>query len=788
MIRYKMNDEHLVEDIITKFLLNTCRLSPQLSTPAVQAATRCVMIGSGEPLYDQEASVIPLATGSVAEFYIEPMLPQIGDIDVMYYHSYILAIPRGHKPPAQLPSEFHNYVKVFEIITDSYLPGYVYLQLRHLLNYVDDGKYTAVEDNSHSYLSNRLYTHSGECFRPTHGPAFSLEFGLALPDDFVLPDDVVRCVRCLVWPSQAADWPSRHRNHGWPDSATVDRVVGNGCDVVGVAHRLCKEHKWMGEYQWRLSFSRAEIVLINSWMPVQQIVYHILRVFMKLELLTDSADNSGAGTLSNYHIKTLMLWACELKSRTWWTDDLNLVRICVQLLHILSDWLADARCQHYFISNCNLIDNSYNVTNIRIQVMSIDETWLSEWFVRKYMRKCSELCSDSVSRLFDDVSTSAKLLNAVSSAIVWRQNSTLLDLWCVLHYAQFNIPWCVYVNSLTVRSCACWVNELAKMDSRFSVYFTAVAFQHVAHRSLKHGLNDELMDISAMLLSPFIRRRRCYNNSTSLLTLDKAAKLMKFVANKSLGTMSLIAIELSKAYLYRALSCEDSNDSIYCLANVYLAVLYYITGQYRKTTDHCTLVTRSQNHSQCSSHVVQGELLPKIDDDIGNVLGLAVFYQYLRATASNQQHQIQHVGVLTTELFAYYLNIKCLPLTTCCLFTPISPIDEFRRYEICISDTVQLFIGDVLLLASLKQKSYHKPVSQQSRQLTTNPTGHRTLHLVELLQKSAVEHLTNFVTSRRANLALQSRLSQQTLRRCTRTNVATISGVCSCLHRTYTRC
>ena len=240
-------------------------------------------------------------------------------------------------------------------------------------------------------------------------------------------------------------------------------------------------------------------MLINSWMPVQQIVYHILRVFMKIERLTDSADNSGAGTLSNYHIKTLMLWACELKSRAWWTDDLNLVRICVRLLHILGDWLTDARCQHYFISNCNLIDNSHNVTNVRIHVMFIDETWLSDWFVHKYMRKCSELCPDNVSRLFDDVSTSAKLQNAVSSVIVWRQNSTLLDFWCVLHYAQWNIPWCLYVNSLTVRSCACWVSELANVDARFSVYFTAVAFLHVAHRSLKHGLDDELMDISATL-------------------------------------------------------------------------------------------------------------------------------------------------------------------------------------------------------------------------------------------------------------------------------------------------
>ena len=45
--------------------------------------------------------------------------------------------------------------------------------------------------------------------------------------------------------------------------------------------------------------------------------------------------------------------------------------------------------------------------------------------------------------------------------------------------------------------------------------------------------------------------------------------------------------------------------------------------------DHCTLVTRSEDHSHCSLHVVEGELLPKIDDDIDIVLGLAVFYQHV---------------------------------------------------------------------------------------------------------------------------------------------------------------
>jgi len=267
-----MNDERDVEDIVTKFLLNTCRLSPQLSRPAVQAAVTYGEIAAGHPDDDTEADFIPLTTGSVAEFYIEPMIPHIGDIDVMYHRRTQLAIPVGHSPPTQLPDEFHNYVKVVEIV-DSHLPGYVYLKLRYLLTECpEEGKYNAVECYEHLFLSSR-YTNDDSNI---HGPAW-----LSLHSGSLLSVDVVRCVRCLVWPSQAADWPTRHRNYDWPDSATVDRVVSNGCDVVGVAHRQCRQDEWMSEFQWRLSFSRAEIVLINSWMPVQQIVYHMLRVFMK---------------------------------------------------------------------------------------------------------------------------------------------------------------------------------------------------------------------------------------------------------------------------------------------------------------------------------------------------------------------------------------------------------------------------------------------------------------------------------------------------------------------------
>ena len=42
------------------------------------------------------------------------------------------------------------------------------------------------------------------------------------------------------------------------------------------------------------------------------------------------------------------------------------------------------------------------------------------------------------------------------------------------------------------------------------------------------------------------------------MSLSQSAKLLKVVANNSRSTVQMIEIELSKAYLHRALRCEDS--------------------------------------------------------------------------------------------------------------------------------------------------------------------------------------------------------------------------------------
>jgi len=345
----------------------------------------------------------------------------------------------------------------------------VYLELRYLLTEcVDEGKYNAVEyDTEVSYMLNR---HPGVDESNMHGPARKL-----VAYGGLFSCDGVRCVRCLSWPPQTTNWPTRHRNYDWPDSATVDRVVNNGCDVVHVAHRQCRQHEWMGKRQHRLSFSRAEIVLLNSWMPVQQIVYHMLRVFVKTEELT-SADNSGEMKLSNYHIKTLMMWVCELKPNGWWTDRLNLIRICATMLHILSVWLDEARCKHYFINNCNLVDDSFKLQMIAGQLTSISKSWLSSWFVNSYIRKCSELCSHSVSRLFEDISNIVKLEEAVSAVVDWRLNSTLVHMCSFYIWAQMVITSALSPRSLNEWSLNWWKTELAKISSSLSTYFIPVAF------------------------------------------------------------------------------------------------------------------------------------------------------------------------------------------------------------------------------------------------------------------------------------------------------------------------
>ena len=125
------------------------------------------------------------------------------------------------------------------------------------------------------------------------------------------------------------------------------------------------------------------------------------------------------------------------------------------------------------------------------------------------------------------------------------------------------------------------------------------------------------------------------------------------------------------------------------------------------------------------------------------MLGLAELYQSVRTAALKQQRQPQLVSAFTTELFACYLHIKYLSVTQCGQLMQTSSADEFKRYEICLSDTQQLLIGDVLLFLSVRRllKFQHRPICSKPQH---TPLNMNTEEVVELLQKSAVEHVTTY--------------------------------------------
>jgi len=294
-----------------------------------------------------------------------------------------------------------------------------------------------------------------------------------------------------------------------------------------VAHPKCRQDEWDSTHQWRLSFSRAEIVLINSWMPLQHIVYHLLRVFLKTERLTESADNSGSATLSNYHIKTLMLLACKLKPTSWWTDNFSFTAICADLLHILSKSLSHGYIPHYFITGCNLFDHCERANQILAaeRLSEINNAELIKWFICSYLPKCYQRCPVPVVRQFDDVSTSEKLQRAVSAVVEWRRSNVLLDNWQALGTATCNLSAFICCHSVTARSYLVYMKELTNLDLKSPKLPRLIHMSaYVARNISSHGLCDwwtKLLSISCDDLG-------CEKNSINIKrTLDLVEFLQK---------------------------------------------------------------------------------------------------------------------------------------------------------------------------------------------------------------------------------------------------------------------
>ena len=645
-----------VDEVVSQFFLDTCEQRERVSEPEMFALLTKIRLQRNYKFH------VTLSTsGSAAEFYIDPMLSCIGDTDIMFYKHDQLAIPEGYLPYKQLPAEFDSPVKIYEIL-DSDFPGYVYLRLSYLLT---ECPVPIICEYCPVKCEPKIGVHYQDDGDIVHGPAVVEErewYTYYFVDGEVkrhISVDKVFSVCCLLWPPQAADWPTRRRNYGWPDSATVGSVVSNGCDVVGVAHRLCRDDELMGATQHRLSFSRAEVALLNSWTQVQQIVYHMLRFFLKTEQNVES-DNSGAKTLSNYHIKTLMLWACEVKPRSWWNDDFNVVEICVKLLHVLGVWLRDARCKQYFINNCNLLDHLDKCFDqlTASKLESVTKESLSKWFVNNYIRKCIRRCTDNVcalsifGRLFDGVSepTDIELYPVVSSLINFRREFLLPYEVCNEYLsAKYRLLCSVSYSSLTMQSASYLVSELEKIDDRLTVYLLAVAYLHVAYKTTRDSLTEELLDVLPTIrlvaaqtslpnktgkgfyetLQKFVKGKMRlfgideYRKTPVTLTPCHCSELVEGLQHSAIDVLTILRQREARDF--------GSWPHFVIVTSDYEALYAYKCGDYRhclqlSTSNVLQLFSRRVNVCSTVSANLP-ELIQLLDDDIASLIGLIVISQ-----------------------------------------------------------------------------------------------------------------------------------------------------------------
>jgi len=270
---------------------------------------------------------------------------------------------------------------------------------------------------------------------------------------------------CLAWPPQAAEWTTRRKEHNWPDAATINRVVHNGCDVVQVAHPWCRENELMNSYQWRLSFSRAETVLLNTWLPTQQLVYHMLRVFV-----STIQFYHGLSVIKRYHIKTLLLWMCELYPQLWNTN--CVVNICTQVLHELAKWLMSAEFPMYFVTQCNLLDvmqcNANEIESFVRMLNNLTDDCLSWWFFNIYIRRYASQYPHIASS-FDVISSSTDLQRVLTVVSNERQRGFNHILYADFEQVHFELQYVLWKLQLlpSIESRRLIVEQLQSIDSRF---------------------------------------------------------------------------------------------------------------------------------------------------------------------------------------------------------------------------------------------------------------------------------------------------------------------------------
>src|SRR6218665_3362732 len=376
------------EELASAFIVGTCQLIPRSSF--IHSAHRHNLMASKNPTPIEYL----IMCGSNAEFYIRPIMTCIDDLDFLIVRIDELAFNEDFPALPSDMSGLSDRITCHKIEPYDIYPGFVRLRIRGEVTYnwkynryefnhtADTNNYWALDLDSDSVRFAPVHLKRDKLINIITGPAVRQRSDD--PTAWFNKVDLVKTMWCPRWPREAQGWLNRSRISGWPTTDTITEVAQTGCNLVFVKHRFCRDDT----LQWRFSFSLAEVILLQSWTQVQQIVYHLLRFFAKRELIQKDCPKEDE-VLSSYHLKTLMLWTCEEMSPELWISS-SVIAICCIILQRLSEWLNMGYCSNYFIPESNLFHHPTSSTMLnkvktRLNQFNNSQT-LCNWFLQNYIQ------------------------------------------------------------------------------------------------------------------------------------------------------------------------------------------------------------------------------------------------------------------------------------------------------------------------------------------------------------------------------------------------------------------
>jgi len=173
----------------------------------------------------------------------------------------------------------------------------------------------------------------------------SSEVKLRIREKFTV--HIVPAFRCAgIWPRSAAHWPFG-ATFSWPNPAQINEVKNEGFNILSKESIYMKDKQASSEGDsWVMSFLEAEDRLLQDGSR--------RKCLSLLKTLRDRHLDLPGQPITNYVMKTLILYECEKHPRELDWDELSLGDRLNGIFLQLISCLQCKKCPHYFLPNVDL--------------------------------------------------------------------------------------------------------------------------------------------------------------------------------------------------------------------------------------------------------------------------------------------------------------------------------------------------------------------------------------------------------------------------------------------------